>query len=66
MSVFDNLRVAANFAGGLHGADAAEWIERTLAVTGLTRYGGRSPDGCRCWCASATSCARLRCVHACF
>jgi branched-chain amino acid transport system ATP-binding protein len=38
MTVFDNLRVAANFAGGLHGADAAEWIERTLALTGLTRY----------------------------
>lgn len=38
MTVFDNLRVAVNFAGGLHDADAAEWIERTLAATGLTRY----------------------------
>lgn len=38
MTVFDNLRVAANFAAGLHGADAAEWIERTLATTGLTRH----------------------------
>ena len=38
MSVFDNLRVAANFAGGLSGAEATEWIERTLAATGLTRF----------------------------
>ena len=38
MSVFDNLRVAATFAGGLSGAEATEWIERTLATTGLTRF----------------------------
>ena len=38
MSVFDNLRVAATFAGGLSGAEATEWIERTLAATGLTRF----------------------------
>ena len=38
MKVFGNLRVAAHFAGGLHGADATEWIERALAATGLTRY----------------------------
>lgn len=38
MSVFDNLRVAATFAGGLGGAEATEWIERTLAATGLTRF----------------------------
>src|ERR1700712_3219027 len=38
MTVFDNLRVAATFAGGLQGAEATEWIERTLATTGLTRY----------------------------
>ena len=38
MTVFDNLRVAATFAGGLHGADAVAWIERTLATTGLTRH----------------------------
>ena len=38
MSVFDNLRVAATFAGGLAGAEATEWIERTLAATGLTRF----------------------------
>ncbi len=38
MTVFDNLRVAATFAGGLSGPEAAEWIERTLAATGLTRY----------------------------
>jgi branched-chain amino acid transport system ATP-binding protein len=38
MTVFDNLRVAAVFAGGLSGLDATEWIERTLAATGLTRY----------------------------
>ncbi len=38
MTVFDNLRVAATFAGGLAGAEATEWIERTLATTGLTRF----------------------------
>lgn len=38
MTVFDNLRVAATFAGGLHGAEATAWIETTLATTGLTRY----------------------------
>jgi branched-chain amino acid transport system ATP-binding protein len=38
MSVFDNLRVAATFAGGLSGSEATEWIERTLAATGLTRF----------------------------
>lgn len=40
MTVFDNLRVAAIFAGGLSGGEATEWIERTLAVTGLTRFSG--------------------------
>lgn len=38
MSVFDNLRVAATFAGGMTANAVAEWIERTLAITGLTRY----------------------------
>ncbi len=38
MTVFDNLRVAATFAGSLSGAEATEWIERTLAATGLTRF----------------------------
>jgi branched-chain amino acid transport system ATP-binding protein len=38
MTVVDNLRVAASFAGGLSGAEATEWIERTLAATGLTRF----------------------------
>lgn len=38
MTVFDNLRVAATFAGGLEGADATAWIEKTLATTGLARY----------------------------
>jgi branched-chain amino acid transport system ATP-binding protein len=38
MTVFDNLRVAATFAGGLSGAEATEWIERTLAATSLTRF----------------------------
>ncbi len=38
MTVFDNLRVAATFGGGLAGAEATEWIERTLAITGLTRF----------------------------
>jgi branched-chain amino acid transport system ATP-binding protein len=44
MSVFDNLRVAATFAGGLRGAEATEWIERTLAATGLTRF-AETPAG---------------------
>jgi len=38
MSVFDNLRVAATFAGGLSGSEATEWVERTLSATGLTRF----------------------------
>lgn len=38
MSVFDNLRVAATFAGGLYGSEATEWVERTLSATGLTRF----------------------------
>ena len=38
MTVFDNLRVAATFAGGLSGAEATEWIERALAATGLLRF----------------------------
>ena len=38
MTVFDNLRVAATFAGGLAGAEATEWIERALAATGLSRF----------------------------
>jgi branched-chain amino acid transport system ATP-binding protein len=40
MSVFDNLRVAATFGGGLHGAEATDWIERTLSATGLARFAG--------------------------
>lgn len=38
MSVFDNLRVVATFAGGLSGSEATEWVERTLSATGLTRF----------------------------
>ncbi|MBV9890582.1 MAG: ABC transporter ATP-binding protein [Rhizobacter sp.] len=38
MTVFDNLRVAAAFGGNLADAEATEWIERTLAATGLTRF----------------------------
>lgn len=38
MSVLDNLRVAATFAGGLRGAENVDWIERTLAITGLVRH----------------------------
>ncbi len=38
MTVFDNLRVAATFGGGMTASAVAEWIERTLAITGLTRY----------------------------
>ncbi|WP_428422738.1 ABC transporter ATP-binding protein [Methylibium sp.] len=40
MTVFDNLRVAATFGAGLSGAEATEWIERTIATTGLNRYAG--------------------------
>lgn len=35
MSVTDNLRVAATFAGGLDAAAAQTWIAEVLAVTGL-------------------------------
>ena len=35
MSVTDNLRVAATFAGGLDAAAARSWIAEVLAVTGL-------------------------------
>lgn len=38
MSVLDNLRVAATFAAGLRGAENIDWIERTLAITGLVRH----------------------------
>lgn len=38
MTVADNLRVAATFGGGLQSVEATEWVERTLATTGLTRY----------------------------
>ncbi len=38
MSVMDNLRVAATFAGGLRGVDNVDWIERVLAITGLVRH----------------------------
>lgn len=38
MTVLDNLRVAATFGGGLNDTAAAEWIDRTLATTGLSRY----------------------------
>ncbi len=44
MTVQDNLRVAATFAGGLSGTDATEWIERTLAATGLSRH-AETPAG---------------------
>lgn len=38
MSVYDNLRVAAFFAGGLRGADASDAIDSALEVTGLGKY----------------------------
>ena len=38
MTVADNLRVAATFAGRLKGAEATQWIERALSATGLTRF----------------------------
>lgn len=44
MSVIDNLRVAATFAGGLRGAQNIDWIERSLAITGLVRH-AETPAG---------------------
>ncbi len=38
MTVFDNLRVAATFAGGMKQAEAVDWVERTLGITGLVRF----------------------------
>jgi branched-chain amino acid transport system ATP-binding protein len=38
MSVADNLRVAASFAGGMRGAPASAWIEEVLAITGLQKH----------------------------
>lgn len=38
MSVTDNLRVAATFAGGLDAAAAAAWIAEVLIITGLTSH----------------------------
>lgn len=38
MTVFDNLRVAAIFAGGMKQAEAVDWVERTLGITGLARF----------------------------
>jgi len=38
MTVFDNLRVAATFAAGLKPAEAVDWVERSLGITGLSRY----------------------------
>jgi branched-chain amino acid transport system ATP-binding protein len=35
MTVTDNLRVAASFAGGLRGIEATAWIAEVLALTGL-------------------------------
>jgi branched-chain amino acid transport system ATP-binding protein len=40
MTVVDNLRVAAHFAGGSRGAQAAAWIEEALALTELKAYAG--------------------------
>ena len=38
MTVTDNLRVAASFAGGLRGIEATSWIAEVLALTGLQAY----------------------------
>lgn len=38
MTVFDNLRVAATFAGGMKQPEAIDWVERTLGITGLARF----------------------------
>ena len=35
MTVSDNLRVAARFAGGLAGRESADWVDRIVAMTGL-------------------------------
>ena len=35
MTVFDNLKVAARFGGGMSEDEAIEWIPRVLAMTGL-------------------------------
>ncbi len=44
MSVTDNLRVAANFAAGLRGAEAAAWIAEVLDLTGLRAH-AKTPAG---------------------
>jgi branched-chain amino acid transport system ATP-binding protein len=38
MRVFDNLKVAARFGGGLSEEEANAWVEGVLALTGLTPY----------------------------
>ena len=37
MTVRDNLRVAATFAGGFSGQQANDWVEQTLSATGMQR-----------------------------
>jgi branched-chain amino acid transport system ATP-binding protein len=39
MTVYDNLKVAAMFSGGMEEDEAAAWVERVLAMTGLQRVG---------------------------
>ena len=47
MTVFENLKVAARFGGGLNEDDADAWVERVLAMTGLSgqsdQLAGRLP-----------------------
>jgi branched-chain amino acid transport system ATP-binding protein len=38
MSVFENLKVAARFAGAMGEEEANPWVERVLAMTGLQSY----------------------------
>ncbi|MEQ8498084.1 MAG: ATP-binding cassette domain-containing protein, partial [Sneathiellaceae bacterium] len=47
MTVFENLKVAAQFGGGMSDEDAAQWSEQVMVTTGLAREGnslaGRLP-----------------------
>ena len=38
MTVFENLKVAARFAGGLSEAEADAWVDRVLAMTGMSSH----------------------------
>lgn len=38
MTVFENLKVAARFAGGLSEGEADAWVDRVLAMTGMSSH----------------------------